>query len=320
MKWLARYFQCFTPRFMSPQDLVRHARSVRGELGCPCCSAASALPLALPFVLEPSFRLLCALHVSLFMAALPFYLPIAPSVIPGASQRPELADAAWLANRAPPGGLVTLWGCPAAAPSRSGASSAALGQSPARLRAACTCCWSQQGRTSVKGALEAPGICAPGRSAGVRTGRGSFSSLGGRSFALLFSFSGRSGVRMVAALLLSICMGRLRGGSTSQPTGTRPEITIHNFTLLLNSLLKIRENAAHGVESWHPPGSGLEVRRHCQGAGFWKSCGNPGSLAMPWFGAFCAAGDPRAEGGIAPVRSWGTLGLEAFKTEGLELL
>lgn len=61
VKSLARYFWCFTPRFMSPQDLVRRARSVRGELGCPCCSAAPALPLALPFVLEPSlgFCVLC---------------------------------------------------------------------------------------------------------------------------------------------------------------------------------------------------------------------------------------------------------------------
>lgn len=134
------------------------------------------------------------------------------------------------------------------------------------------------------------------RPLGLGRDEGASCPWGGRSFALLFSFSGRSAVRMVAVLLLSICMGRLRGGSTSQPPGTRPKITIHNFTLLLNSLLKIHENAAHGVEPWHPPGSGLEVRRHCQGVGSWKSCGNPGSLAVPWFGAFCAAGAPRAEG------------------------
>lgn len=148
VKSLARYFRCFTPRFMSPQDLVRCARSVRGELGCPCCSAAPALPLALPFALEPSFRLLCVVHASLFTGSLDLYLPTAPSRDPrcftgtraGRRSRRHRAQLVPCQLPAPPGGLVSWWGCPAAAPSRSGASSAALGQSHGRHRAACSCC------------------------------------------------------------------------------------------------------------------------------------------------------------------------------------
>lgn len=68
----------------------------------------------------------------------------------------------------------------------------------------------------------------------------------------------------------------------------------------------------HGVESWHPPGSGLEVRRRCQGAGSWKSCGDPGGLALPGFGAFCAAGAPRAEG----AGTGGCLGSKRSKRRG----
>lgn len=162
MKSLARYFRCFTP----PQDLVRRARSVRGELGCPCC----------------------------------------------------------------------IWG-----------------------------------QDGIKELL------VPG---------------GGRSFALLFSFSGRSGVRMVAALLLSICMGRLRGGSTPQPTGTRPEITIHDFTLLLNSLLKIREDAARSrvmAPSWFRFGSETSLSRR----GLLEELREPWKpgAALVW-GFLCRRGSP----------------------------